>query len=144
MLADRCERLPAAFARRQPVRCTTMKSASLAAACALIVAVVSLAAPSAAHSRDLKLCGKNGGESFKPPWIGRSGYDFVWYVYVDQMTCRSARAAINRGQSAGKDTFRAPGYRCRKTVSNDYGVGLTRDVYRCTRGPQVFKFTAYD
>jgi len=107
-------------------------------------ALVALTAPAAAPAADLRPCGKNGGESFEPAWIKRSGYDFVWYVYVGRMSCRLARSTINRGRSAGPDTFRATGYRCRQTESDVYGTGLVRDVYRCTRGRRTFEFTAYD
>lgn len=116
----------------------------IGAAEVVLVALACLAIAPAAESRGLRACGKNGGESFKPAWIGRSGYDFVWYVYVDGMSCRVARQTIKDGRSAGRDTFRASGYRCRQTESNVYGTGLVRDVYRCARRHRAFEFTAYD
>lgn len=120
-----------------------LRRAARATICALIVAVACLAGPATAGAREPRLCEDKKDKSFKPAWIARSGYRSVAYVAVDQMRCSSARAAIRRGRSTGRDTFRTKGYRCRQTISNDYGIGLVRDVYLCTRGKRRFEFIAY-
>lgn len=113
-----------------------------AALCALAAVVASFGAPSVAQPREPRLC-EDKDKSVRAAWIARSGYHSVAYVSVDQMRCSTARTAIKRGRSAGRDTFRTKGYRCRQIVSNDYGLGLVRDVYRCTRGKRRFEFIAY-
>lgn len=120
-----------------------LRRATRATICALIVTVACVTGPSTAGAREPRLCEDKKDKSFQPAWIARSGYDSVAYVAVDRMRCSSARAAIRRGRSTGRDTFRTKGYRCRQTVSNDYGVGLVRDVYLCTRGKRRFEFIAY-
>lgn len=83
------------------------------------------------------------GSSFEPAWIKKSGYLMVWYVEVRKMSCDRARAAIRGGNSRGRHTFATRGYRCTKVRSGDYGVGLTRDTFRCQHGSTAFRFLAY-